>query len=85
MMNWGNGWDGGWGGWFIMFPMMLIFWGAIAWVLVVAIRHLGSTGHASPGAATGRPDAIQILDERFARGEIDAQEYRERRDALRSG
>lgn len=68
MMNWGNGWDGGWGAWLMMFPMMLIFWGAIAWVLVVAIRHSGGTGHASPGSTTGRPDAMQILDERFARG-----------------
>lgn len=83
MMNWGNGWGGG--AWLMMFPMMLIFWGAVAWVLVVAIRHLGSPERANPGGAAGRPDAMQILDERFARGEIDAQEYRERRDALRSG
>ena len=83
MMNWGNGWGGG--AWLMMFPMMLIFWGAVAWVLVVAIRHSGNSGHSHPPNATTGPDAMQILDERFARGEIDAQEYRERRDALRSG
>lgn len=82
-MNWDNGW--GWGPWLMMFPVMLIFWGAVAWVIVVAIRHSGGTGHGSSTIANARPDALQILDERFARGEIDAQEYRERRDALRSG
>lgn len=84
-MNWGNGWDGGWGAWLIMFPIMLIFWGAVAWVVVAAMRNLGGSGHASNPSAPARPDAMQILDERFAGGEIDAQEYRERRDALRSG
>ncbi|MGN6244842.1 MAG: SHOCT domain-containing protein [Motilibacteraceae bacterium] len=29
-------------------------------------------------------DAERLLDERFARGEIDAEEYRTRRDLLRS-
>lgn len=85
MMNWGYGWGGGWGAWLMMFPLMLLVWAAVAWVLVVAIRNLGGTGHASTSNAHARADAIQILDERFARGEIDAQEYRERRDALRSG
>ncbi len=35
--------------------------------------------------ATSRPSADKILDERFARGEIDAEEYRIRRDQLRTG
>lgn len=34
---------------------------------------------------TSRPSADTILDERFARGEIDAEEYRIRRDQLRTG
>lgn len=39
----------------------------------------GSPGQ-SPGAS-----AMEILDQRFARGEIDADEYTKRRDLLRSG
>jgi putative membrane protein len=30
-----------------------------------------------------RPSPLDLLDERFARGEIDADEYRQRQDALR--
>lgn len=30
-------------------------------------------------------DALRVLDERFARGDIDEQEYRTRRDLLGSG
>lgn len=81
MMNWG--YDGGWGAWLMMFPMMLIVWGAVAWVIVVAIRHLGDAGRGSSGRSV-ETNALQLLDERLARGEIDVQEYRERREALRS-
>lgn len=38
---------------------------------------LGARGQASPTS-----DALHILNERFARGEIDADEFRERRDLL---
>ena len=39
-----------------------------------------------PGALppTGSSTAMQILEERFARGEIDEAEFRSRKDALRS-
>jgi uncharacterized membrane protein len=38
-----------------------------------------------PGSGTGEPnaEALKILNERFARGEIGAQEYTERRDLLK--
>lgn len=79
MMNWNYGY--GWGAWLMMFPMMIVFWGALIWVIIVAIRHSGGQ---NSGGDSRRRDALQILDERFARGEIDAEEYRSRRDALRS-
>lgn len=81
-MQYGNG-GIGWGGWFAMVLMMVVFWGAIAWVVVTLIRHNGSHSGAAgpPGPATS--DAKQILDERFARGEIDEDEYRRRSDVLR--
>ena len=84
-MRYGN--DGvGWGGWLIAVVMMVVFWGAIAWVVVTLIRHgAGDRGARTEPPATRGPDALAILDERLARGEIDEDDYRRRRDALREG
>jgi len=71
----------GWGGWLVMVMMMVVFWGAIAWVLVTLIRNSGSRQHDAPPAGS---DALKILDERFARGEIDDEEYQRRRAVLRA-
>ena len=65
-------------GWsIVMTLLMLAFWGGIAALIVYAVRGPGPQG---PG--TGAPDPKRILDERLARGEIDADEYRARLDVL---
>ena len=79
MRNYGDG-GIGWGGWIIMVAMMVVFWGAIAWVVVTLIRQSDSRSQSGPTGAEPR----QILDERFARGEIDEAEYRERLNVLRA-
>ncbi len=49
------------------------------------VQH-GPAAQAPPsGPAPSATDAHRILDERFARGEIDEDEYRRRRDVLRGG
>ena len=71
------GWyhDGmGWGGWLLMTLVMVVFWALVVLAVVALFR--GS----EPGRDRRTPD--QILDERFARGEIDAADYQARRDAL---
>jgi putative membrane protein len=82
MMYWDHGW--GWGAWVAMGLMMLAFWAVIAALVVVALR---SPWHhhdePSPTPQPPRGDAaMRILDERFARGEIDEQEYRAKREVL---
>ena len=76
MMWWPDG-GWGWGGWLMMTLTMLAFWGLAAWVIVTFVRQPGSR----PG-----PDhnAEEILAERFARGEIDEEEFTKRKAALRS-
>jgi putative membrane protein len=70
--------DGGWGiFWMILWMILLI--GALTAVVVFLVRGV------SPGSAgrSERPrDAREILDERFARGEISEEEYRTRRRVL---
>ena len=85
MMN--DWYQDGWGPgtWIAMALMMLAFWGLIAALVVYAIRHLGQ--RPADDARVDRAPADQarsILDERLARGEIDADEYRHRRELLRS-
>lgn len=73
-MHWGDMGGWGWGGWLAATAMMLIFWGGLAAVVLLALRRPGD-GH------TSEPE--RILAERFARGEIDEDEYQRRRRALR--
>lgn len=76
-------WHMGWGFGPMMFGglMMLVFWGAIILLIVLLVRWL-ALGDGSPRQPP-RPTALDILQERFARGEIDKQEYEERRRLLR--
>lgn len=74
MMGPGVGYmDAGYAVW--MMVGQAIFWVALAAVVIFAIVRLGR-----PADRRGGPEAI--LDERLARGEIDAEEYRARRALL---
>ncbi|MGZ4127974.1 MAG: SHOCT domain-containing protein [Actinomycetota bacterium] len=72
-MMWG--WDSGWG--WGMGIGMLVFWGLI----VLAIWAVARAPH-EHAAREDRASPDQILAERFARGEISADEYQERRQVL---
>lgn len=75
----GQMWDGdhmGRGWWWVMGIGWLIFLAFIVLLAVVLVR--GFTN------GSARRSADDILAERFARGEIDEDEYRRRRSALRA-
>ena len=67
-------------GWVLMMLMMLLFVAAAVVVVLVFLR--GSITPPAPGAPGRAVDARAILQERFARGEIDEQEFRSRIRAL---
>lgn len=79
MMGWYH--DGaGWGGWLVMTVAMIAFWAMVIVAVVVLFR--GSTGG---GRESSPPqDPMHILDQRFARGEIDEDEYHARSAVLRT-
>lgn len=79
MWMYNGGW--GWGGWLMMTVGMTLVFAVVITVIVVAVRYLttGHSGHATPVAHA--PEAL--LAERFARGEIDDEEYRRRVAVLR--
>ena len=67
------GYSFGWAG-----VLMMLFWvfviAGVVWLVLVAARpQIG---------ATRGDDALRILEERLARGEIDAEEFRTRRAAI---
>ncbi|MCD0485948.1 SHOCT domain-containing protein [Streptacidiphilus sp. ASG 303] len=95
MMWYDGGW--GWGGWFAMAVAMVVFWGLVV-AGVLALAHLLGRNRTGPrpgadtpvwGQAAGKPaggpaaPAEDVLADRFARGEIDEEEYRRRLAVLR--
>jgi len=52
--------------------------------VVALVRYLARGGQPTGTPAARPPTPQQILAERFARGEIDEDEYRKRMDALRT-
>lgn len=68
------------GWWWVMGIGWLVFLGVLVVVGYFLVRHLTETERRGPRRTT----AENVLDERFARGEIDEAEYRRRRDVLNS-
>jgi len=80
MRHWDGSWA--WGAWVTMGVLTLLFWGGVAWVVVVLLGHRDGMAPKGDDWHDTRSDPLLILDERFARGEIDGDEYRQRRDTL---
>ena len=77
MHDWGTGW--GWGGMWLGPLFMIVPLALLIALIVLLVRWLG--GGSDDG---GRPvrTARDILDERYARGEIDREEYQRRRNDI---
>ncbi|MFD7006197.1 SHOCT domain-containing protein [Rhodococcus jostii] len=74
---------GGWG-YALMFTGMALIWGLLIVGIILLIRYASHPFPAPPGGPPHR-SAEAVLAERFARGEIDEQEYRNRLSILRAG
>lgn len=80
-MMWGYG---GWVSWLGMGIGMTVFWGVIIVGVIALVRYLAAPRERhGPGGRQGDPE--QVLADRFARGEFEAEEYRQRREVLRGG
>jgi putative membrane protein len=76
MMYWygPNGW-----GIALMAVSMVVFWGLVIAGVVLLVRYVSSS---RPAPVARADDPRRILAERFARGEIDEAEYRQRLKVL---
>ncbi|TDD40856.1 SHOCT domain-containing protein [Saccharopolyspora elongata] len=77
-MHYWDGYGAGVWGFAMMTVSMVLFWALIIVAIVALVRYLGRTGRAEKGTGS----AEEILAERFARGDIDEEEYRRRLQAL---
>jgi putative membrane protein len=71
MWEWHSGWA-----WLWMGVGMLVFWGLVAFVIFTLVRQSRTQNRPERGAR-------EILDERYARGEIEENEYRRRSELIR--
>jgi putative membrane protein len=86
-MYWNHGGMTGWG-WFAMSLSTILFWAVLIAVVVLLFRSLNRARKESQtpggwGTPGGWSTPEQVLAERFARGEIDEDEYRRRLATLR--
>ena len=79
-MHWYGSGMSGWGYALMTISVVLIL-GLVTAGIVAVVRYLGRTGQ--QGSASPAPE--QLLAQRFARGEIDEEEYRRRLDVPHSG
>jgi putative membrane protein len=70
-----------WGWWMIPgFVWMIAFWGFIIWLLVTLVNRSNTPTDNRP-----QSNAMAILEERYARGEITKEQFEEMRRTLRTG
>ncbi len=77
----GHMFEWGWGHMIFGSLFMLLFWVALIVAAVLAVRWLIGFGQGSSRTASG-DSSLDVLRERFARGEIDREEFEERRKVL---
>lgn len=74
MMGYGYGMMGGFG---MIIPLILV-----GLIIYAAVR-LSQGGNKSNSNQRGRDDALEILNQRFAKGEISEEEYAKKKKMLR--
>ena len=71
-------WDDGWSGWWIVMPiLMVLFWGTVIGVVIWAVTQFTRGGRGDGSRA------LDIAQERYARGEISREEFEQIRRDLR--
>ncbi len=80
--GWGMMWPGMMGGfaWMAVMPVLwIVFLGLIIWAVVAAVRGSGESRSADSSKGDS---ALEVLRKRYARGEINKEEYEEKKRDL---
>ncbi len=70
-------------GWILGILILVLFWGLVIAAIVLAIRWLIRADRRGSHEGPATPDALEILRQRYARGEIDEAEFERRRAVLK--
>lgn len=76
--GWGMELGWGWGGWLIGGLVLLLFWGGVIALAFFAMRALvrSNPGRDERGSRpSSRETALEILQKRYARGELSREEF----------
>jgi len=76
MMGWG--WWGGWFGWIFM----IIFWALVIVGLIFLVKWLVSFSRSRGQYERGSDSALDILKQRYAKGEINKEEFDQKKKDL---
>jgi putative membrane protein len=74
--------EDGWGWWMVMgWLWMIAFWGLIIWAILTLVSRFGGRDRSVPSQAA-EASAVEILERRYARGELSHEEFEEMRRRL---
>lgn len=77
--RYGVGWH--WLGWL----GMALFWVILIVLALAAVKYLAGGRRSNVSKSERKPDALAVLEERYARGEINREEYMQKREDLERG
>ena len=80
--SWGMHGDVGWGWMTLMMIGMLLFWGAVILGVVWLVR---TASWGQPSQRDRLESPVEILERRFAEGEMTLEDYQSRREVLTNG
>ena len=71
------GYMGGFG-----FFLMFIFWGLVIWAIIAGVKMLSSDHGHSSSDGSKEDEALKVLRERYAKGEIQKEEFEAKKKDL---
>jgi putative membrane protein len=75
-MHWGGGWEMGGFGWLFM----VVFWALVIWGIVLLVKAVMSSTKSEGKTET----ALELLKKRYASGEINKEEFEEKKKDIGS-
>ncbi len=72
----------GWGGWGMGWVFMIIFWALIIVALVFLIKWLAGLSRSRASSDKPHDSALEILKQRYAKGEINKEEFDQKKRDL---